>query len=166
MQDAVGSQDPARLQEYVDAGVDIDAQDQRGATALHVAAAKGHTRWIVALLASDARVDVVDSAGATPLHRAIEAGRGAAVELLLSRGADVEHRNGDGAAALHLATLRSHAAIVHRLLKAGADIAAEDGNGRPRRFTTSTRRNCRKTSGGGEETSRRQGESQRAGQRL
>src|SRR5947209_8868630 len=58
-----------------------------GETPLHVAAIRGDTSAIAALLDAGADIDSRGEHGYTPLHEAAEQGHAAAVELLLSRGA-------------------------------------------------------------------------------
>ncbi len=50
----------------VDAGADLDARDERGRTAVYLAATRGEDQALVNLLSLGAGVDVPDSIGWTP----------------------------------------------------------------------------------------------------
>lgn len=81
-------------------GVSLDDTDELGKTALHYAAALGHTNVVHALLEAGAAVDPVDGAGNTPLLLALLP---ATAEALLTRGADASHINRHGFTLLHVA---------------------------------------------------------------
>lgn len=80
----------------LEAGVDPDLRDKRGATPLHRACSLGHLD-LINLLVTDyhAKIDVSDQFGNTPLHLAAEGNHGLAVRRLLELGADKERRNKD-----------------------------------------------------------------------
>ena len=64
-----------------------------GATALHVAAAKGYTKVLSLLLAGRADVDKQDNDGWTPLHAAAHWGQKESCEMLLASMADMDILN-------------------------------------------------------------------------
>ncbi|XP_057314550.1 protein phosphatase 1 regulatory subunit 12A-like isoform X2 [Hydractinia symbiolongicarpus] len=71
--------------------------DWQGATALHVAAAKGYNKVISLLLQiGNIDVNVRDNDGWTPLHAAVHWGSKTACELLTEAGADFELKNSNG----------------------------------------------------------------------
>lgn len=74
------------------AGAHIKAMNEDGQTALHLAAAEGHSRLTGALLAAGANPDAVDARGLTPLSAAINGtctvSRIAVVTALLDGGAN------------------------------------------------------------------------------
>jgi ankyrin repeat protein len=87
---------PALIELLVSAGNPIDAQDGEGATPLHMAAEKGSTVAVAALLSRKASVNRADKCGLTPLAYSLKAGEERALkvaELLLNAGADVNVRN-------------------------------------------------------------------------
>jgi truncated hemoglobin YjbI len=57
-------------------------------TALHMAARRGNTDAIIALLDASADIEVRDSSGETPLRRAVNCNKVEAARVLLARGAD------------------------------------------------------------------------------
>lgn len=78
--------------------------DWQGATALHVAAAKGYNKVINLLLQmSDVNVNVQDDDGWTPVHAAVHWGSKTACEMLTDAGGDFEIRNSNGQAPYELA---------------------------------------------------------------
>ncbi|KAM7356325.1 myosin binding subunit isoform 2-T7 [Cochliomyia hominivorax] len=74
-----------------------------GATALHVAAAKGYTKVLSLLLAGRANVDAQDNDGWTPLHAAAHWGQKESAEMLLDAMADMDVRNYAGQTCIDVA---------------------------------------------------------------
>ncbi|XP_067613487.1 protein phosphatase 1 regulatory subunit 12A isoform X10 [Eurosta solidaginis] len=74
-----------------------------GATALHVAAAKGYTKVISLLLAGRANVDKQDNDGWTPLHASAHWGQKEAAEMLVNAMADMDVRNYAGQTCIDVA---------------------------------------------------------------
>ena len=124
----------AEVQELIDSGADLDAQDSQGFTALHRAAAAGKAVDITALATAGANVDAETRGGRlTPLHVAIWRRAGlAAVQALIAAEADVDATDWTGQTALHRAAgdSRAEAAVVEALLASGADANARDSNWR------------------------------------
>ncbi|XP_057651479.1 protein phosphatase 1 regulatory subunit 12A isoform X2 [Diorhabda carinulata] len=78
------------------------AHPKNGATALHVACAKGYTDVIKILLQCGADVDVQDVDGWTPLHAAAHWGQQEACQILTENLADMEAKNFVGQTAFDL----------------------------------------------------------------
>ncbi|XP_022103935.1 protein phosphatase 1 regulatory subunit 12A-like isoform X15 [Acanthaster planci] len=74
-----------------------------GATALHVAAAKGYIKVMSILIQAGANVDEIDNDGWTPLHAASHWGQKEAVESLVENMCDMDHKNKLGQTAFDLA---------------------------------------------------------------
>jgi protein phosphatase 1 regulatory subunit 12A len=74
-----------------------------GATALHVAAAKGYTKVLSLLLAGRADVDRQDNDGWTPLHAACYWGKKEAAQMLIASMADMEIQNYSSQTAIDIA---------------------------------------------------------------
>lgn len=110
--------------------VHIDAQDARGATALHWAATNEKTASIKALLSYEdgiACIGIQDDNLKTPLHLA--AGRAPSAMLALLEKAPQEYidlEDKDGSTALLWATSAGKLETVKALVKKGADINAQD----------------------------------------
>lgn len=104
----------------VEAGVDVNHQDEQGETALHVAARFGHEVCAKALLEGSANyetdIDIPEKTfGWTPLFIACVDGHLPIVELLVSAGADLDRCDLSGWTAKEHAALRGHMHIVNRL---------------------------------------------------
>lgn len=74
-----------------------------GATALHVAAAKGYTKVLSLLLAGRADVDRQDNDGWTPLHAACYWGKKEAAQMLIASMANMEIQNYSNQTAIDIA---------------------------------------------------------------
>lgn len=91
---------------------DLNAQDDQGQTALHVAVAKGHPQVVRMLLYYDALPSLQDKKGRTPLMLAAAQGDVDLVRLLLAHGAEatgVQVENGAVSKEIE-ALVRAHAA--------------------------------------------------------
>ena len=113
-------------QGLVAAKVDVNqATKGDGATALCIAARKGHASVVELLLAAKG-VDVNQAKGdgATALFMAAQEGHASVLELLLAaKGVDVNQERNDGATALSIATRNGHAAVGKLLLAARAGLS-------------------------------------------
>ena len=127
---AASSGDVKTVATLLTRGVNPNAIDDQGNTALMVAAQKGHLTVAEALLAGGADVNakrrIFDY---TALMDAAYGGHEDIVNLLLSNGANVNARGVDGASPLMLAVLQNYRAIVYALIDKGADVNATDGEG-------------------------------------
>ena len=112
-------------------GVDVNATDENGSTALIMASEEGHLEVVKELLVSDANVNVIDLWGDSALMRAVRNGHLEVVKELLSRGADVHAKNRvrKNQTALFFAAIRGYVEIVKELLDRGADVNAQDKQG-------------------------------------
>ena len=104
----------------VQAGVDLDHQDDQGETALHVAARFGNLESALILMKGneDQRADMEvteNSFGWTPLHVACVDGHLAIVKLLIEAGIDLERVDDSGWTAKEHASLRGHIEIAKAL---------------------------------------------------
>lgn len=108
------------VQLLVDAGVDINYQDEQGETALHVAARFGHDECARILLTGTedqkANTELAENTYAwTPLFIACVDGTLNVVKLLVEAGADLERLDSSGWTAKEHAALRGHLAIARCL---------------------------------------------------
>ncbi len=111
------------------AGMDVNARDGQGWTALMHVANEGYPLLVGPLLAAGAGVEVRAPDGATALHRAAQAGNIEVLNVLLAAGADVDTRDGQGWTTLMHAVNKGYPLLVEPLLAAGAgvDVRAPDG---------------------------------------
>ena len=84
------------LKAALTAGVEVDARDSRGWTALMHAANKGYLLLVSELLDAPAAVDIRAPDGATALFIAVAHGHTEIVELLMKAGADIRIRGPQG----------------------------------------------------------------------
>lgn len=124
---AAFSGDVVIIRRFIEQGVDINAGDKDGMTALHGAAGRSQLNAMRVLLEAGADVDARDREGFTPLMAAATMGRVDAMRVLLKFGADMDARSIKGYAAVNAATATGEAGAVEFLLSRGArtDARAE-----------------------------------------
>ena len=149
---AAAASRPLAVGALIEAGADSNAENRRGATALHYACdarPRAGKTWnpskqrlvIEPLLDAGSDIEHKDKAGAAPLHRAVRARSPQAVRCLLERGARVDATHGrQRTTPLHIGTHSTGASgtkgaraeqeeIVELLLQYGADPRERDANG-------------------------------------
>ncbi|KAF1315574.1 Tkl protein kinase, partial [Globisporangium splendens] len=137
LHDAVQRGDLAQIEELIKSGdVDVETRDdQKGATALLLAAGKGKHQVVDLLLTLGADVNAQGGKnGMTPLHGAAKNGHFAVVErLILAGGATIQVNLLDrsGCTALYWAVRKGYLEIVAFLLDHGADPEATEADWRP-----------------------------------
>ena len=118
-------------------GANILAKDNiDGAMAIHIAAARGNTRTVSAILESYSAknvkniVNITDNTGTTPLMWASMNNQISIMNLLLKFGANIDAQDDDGWTALHFAVASDSYKAVELLInnKANADIKNLDEN--------------------------------------
>lgn len=112
----------------LDRGALLEAHDDLGQTALHLASNRGHVETARLLLDRGAAIEASDVTGWTPLHRASFRGSVKMVHLLSSRGAWVDARCHKQETALHLAVSWSQADTIMALIEQGADLDARNAH--------------------------------------
>ncbi len=104
----------------IDSGARVEPEKAAATSALFLAASRGETRLISALLDAGAAVDRVDKdAERTPLLEAAGEGHEEAVRVLLAAGADPNVRRG---AVVELVAAANHTAPMRLCLSAGIDL--------------------------------------------
>ncbi len=102
-------------------GVDVDAANQSGWTALHVAAAGGHIEIARYLIEKRASANSTDNGGRTPLYEAIFFKKSIEmIQLLLEHGADPSISCKDGQTSRDVAADKGYSAVVELLKDAAA----------------------------------------------
>ncbi len=131
MFEAAKSGDPAKMEQFLSAGADVNARDENNDTPLIVSARHGRSA-IVDLLLSKKGLDpdATNHSRCTALIGASERGYSDIVKLLLKAGSKVNVKSADGFAPLALASREGHAETVKLLLDKGADIKARTDDGK------------------------------------
>lgn len=124
-------------------GVDVNVRNDIGKTPLYLAAQKGYSIVVRALLERGAEVNAIIDEGSregrwTALMIALQRTSGMPtneesleiVNTLLTKGADVNAKAYDGKTVLMLATIMRDRKIVQALLEAGAQVKDKDNQGR------------------------------------
>jgi len=123
--DAAEVGDKAGVQALLQQGVDVNAPQVDGTTALHWAANNGDLQMVELLVRAHANVKAADRYGVTPLSSACEAGNGPMVELLLKAGADPNTVLAGGETVLMTAARTGDVETVKALLSRGAGVNAK-----------------------------------------
>ena len=129
LHEAARARDERAVALLLAAGAEVDAGDDGGHVALHLACPYCRTPGIVRLLLqANADVNKRRGDGSTPLSSAINCDRESidCVGLLLEAGADVTLQDRQGFTPLHCAAHHGNASVAKALIAAGADPNVKD----------------------------------------
>ncbi len=121
---------PEMVRLFLARGADLEAKTERGNTAVHAAAATGHTYCYDLLADHQADPNRPNQEGQTPLWLAVRANHRGLVRRLLEAGADPNRVDRWGVSCLHLAAAAGRAELTQVLLEAGANPKVSDDQGR------------------------------------
>ena len=124
--EAARAQDVETVRALIADGVDVNATQPDGATALHWAAYRDNLDLTAALLAAGADINATNELGATALWLAANNGSAAMVERLLDAGANPNAALHIGETPVMTASRTGNAAAVEHLVAAGADVNATE----------------------------------------
>ena len=125
--DAAIARDVAAVRALLKQGVDVNAAQGDGMTALHWAASHGDAELTQMLIYAGANLRAATRInGYTALFVAARTGNASVVDVLLKGGADAKAISATGSTPLMLAAASGSAEAVQRLLEAGADIHARE----------------------------------------
>jgi ankyrin repeat protein len=110
-------------------GADIEAQNSRGSTPLHLAASKMSENTVRLLIKNGANINLQNNKAQTALHKASRRGHLDIVRLLLDHKADIYLQDNRGSTPLHLAIYRMSPEAVQLFLDHGADVTVQNGKG-------------------------------------
>jgi len=127
--DAVEQHDQARVRTLLERGVDVNAAQIDGTTALHWAAYHNDAETAAVLVRAGAHVNAVNRYGLPPLSVACENGSGSVVKLLLAAGADPNATMKSGETVLMMAARSGSLEAVSALLARGARHDARERRG-------------------------------------
>ncbi len=119
--DAAEQRDKASVRTLLQTGVDVNAAQTDGTTALHWAAYHDDAEMVALLVRAGADVTVVNRYGLPPLVQASTNGNAAIVKLMLEAGADANTMMKGGETVLMLAARSGNAEAVKALLVGGAN---------------------------------------------
>ncbi|MGQ0736633.1 MAG: ankyrin repeat domain-containing protein [Acidobacteriota bacterium] len=124
--EAVKQKDLAAVRALVSQGVDVNAPEGDGATALHWAAHRDDGEMVDVLLGAGANVNAVNDLLITPLYLASANGNAAIIRTLLARGADPNTASETGVTPLMQAARSGSVEGVRALLARGAHVNAHE----------------------------------------
>lgn len=118
------------VRQAVGQGVDVNAADEAGRTALMLASYNGHTEVTELLLEKGANIDAQNADGRTPLIFAASGPFPETVDLLLKAGADPNATDQvEGWSPLMFAAAGGHKEVVQTLLNHNANSSLKDKDG-------------------------------------
>ncbi|MCO7263406.1 ankyrin repeat domain-containing protein [Dickeya zeae] len=127
--DAARTGNDAVLQEFINAGYNLNIRDEKGYTAVILAAYHSHYDTVSLLLNHGADPCLQDSRGNTALMGAVFKGELKIANLLLNAKCSPDTRNNAGQTAAMYASLFQRAEILKALQEKGADMNATDALG-------------------------------------
>lgn len=108
----------------ISSGIVINATDQHGKTALHLAANSGQISAVNYLLEHKADVTASDNSGSTPLHVAAAAGFAHICAKLIEAGAEVDAMDSHGHSPMMVSTTHAVTAVLRgQQFKEGEDTS-------------------------------------------
>ena len=121
-------------------GINIQVEDNKKYTPLHLASIQGHHEVVSGLLQAYSKkfsksklseaISVKAETGVTALHLGCLEGHLEVVKLLIENGCDINEKDGEDATALHKAAFHGHEKIVQLLIdQKGCDVTATDKDG-------------------------------------
>ncbi|WP_371253927.1 ankyrin repeat domain-containing protein [Orientia tsutsugamushi] len=124
----VNQNDIELLRYLIDHGINVNAANACGATALHVASNRGYIPIVKLLLDNNANTNLQTENHVTPLHIAAFNGYTDIVRLLLNHESNVDAEDDWGNTALHFASNRGYIPIVKLLLDNNANTNLQTEN--------------------------------------
>ncbi|RXG61433.1 Serine/threonine-protein phosphatase 6 regulatory ankyrin repeat subunit A, partial [Armadillidium vulgare] len=109
---------------------EVNAEDEKRRTPLHMGAYEGHVKVISLLLSSGANPESEDKDGRTPVLKAVEKGHVEAVQTFLKHKVNIHAKDYYGNSALHLACKSNSKNLVEILLECGIDLNQQNMRGR------------------------------------
>jgi uncharacterized protein len=124
--DAAEKRDKTVVSALLKSGVDVNAAQADGTTALHWATYHDDAEMVASLLKAGANVKAVNRHGMSPVAEACMNGNAAVVKLLLEAGADANTTMKGGESVLMLAARSGNLGAVNALLARGANVKARE----------------------------------------
>lgn len=124
--DAARRGDVEMLNTFIEAGYSLDTRDDKGYTALILAAYHGQSQAVEQLLAAGADACAQDKRGNTALMGSIFKGEVTIARRLLATNCSPDQSNAAGQTAAMYAGLFKRVELLDALMNKGADLNAED----------------------------------------
>jgi ankyrin repeat protein len=118
---AVNEGDRELVVSFIKAGIDINAKEDDGRTALLIAAENGDAGMAALIADNGADMNACDIDGYTALMYAAYKGNLELADFLLQHGADVQAKDKDGWTALRIALLQGKTDVAELLKKHGSE---------------------------------------------
>lgn len=129
---AIRSEDATAVKGFLQAGMNPNAKNKDGETAL-VFAIQNVEPKIAAVLLEKADPNLKDDTGSAPIHLAVDKNKEEVLDLLLEKNADVNtggrSGNTQNQTALYAAVIKGRADLAQKLLDKGADPNISDSDG-------------------------------------
>lgn len=126
---AVESGNRECLHILIDAGMDVNATNERGTPALNRAVEKENLPVIRILVEAGANINATDPRGKTPLMKAIESGNNHIFDFIMEQDPEMEQADDIGETALFKAVREGNTTITRKLIQAGAEIDLRNHEG-------------------------------------
>ncbi|KAL5017799.1 hypothetical protein ScPMuIL_003521 [Solemya velum] len=121
--------DTAEVLKFLGQGVDVNACNESGLTALHLSSKEGIVVMVTSLLEHGADIECTTKRGNSALHLASLAGQTEVVKVLVGWGANPNLQTKSGFTPLYMASQENHVEVVKFLLENGASqtLTTTDG---------------------------------------
>jgi uncharacterized protein (TIGR02145 family) len=129
MENAIANNQTESIRSLKKSGIDLEAKNSEGKTAMFFAAMLGKIESIKCLKELGANVNAVDNDGLTPIFAAAMAGQVASIECLVALGAEINAKERNGCTPIFLATFVGQTESMKCLKKLGANLNEIAGNG-------------------------------------
>lgn len=123
------SGDTEQVKNLIKQGINANAKDDAGNTALFYAVRSNNYETIEFLIDAGAKTEIFNDNGNSPLTMAVVMGNMDAVKALLTNGANPNFKNDLNETALHAAVWHSSSEYVSMLVSYGADVNATTKSG-------------------------------------
>ncbi|XP_060574718.1 uncharacterized protein LOC132732332 [Ruditapes philippinarum] len=110
------------VETLVSSGADINAQNSRKDTALHLASIQGNARVAEILIKNGAELNILNETGQSAISLAVATKTNGCLNAFIRAGADLNFPDGSGSTALHCACLFKYEEKVKALIEAGANV--------------------------------------------
>jgi ankyrin repeat protein len=123
---AIRTEQPPMLALWISAGVPLDATNDAGQSALHLAASAGKAEYVKTLLAAKASTSIRDTNGWTPLDAAVQNKQADCIHLLLPENPAAGHPERGLSSSLHEAAAAGNVASLAAILETETNLEVKN----------------------------------------